>query len=484
LLFMRPKLDFSDPNWLQLSKTSQWIFGSKFLYSSPPRADQFLFWGRLPIVLLTGLLGFFVFHWAQQLYGNTAGLLALSLYAFCPNIIAHSHFVTTDMGVTAFLTVSFYCLWRFLKEAKIQNLCFSGLSMGAALASKYFALFLLPVGLFFLWVFFRQIPSLSVGVQKLSNQFPGKKAGACQNQQLSFHYNSGDFWRELVCLDRSKLKMALIFLGLALLVAQLSYLGSLNPWLYIRGVIQVNANHNPNYEYYMNGNYQIGRWWCYFLVAFLAKATSPFLILIVIRFVFLLTNWKTDWWPSMFLLVPSIVLFIAVSAFGDCLGIRYVLPIFPMMIVFSSGTLKFLKKKAAFICVWGLLGWHFVSSIASFPYSLSYFNEFVGGPSKGIYWLDDSNVDWGQELKGVKQYMDANGIEIINLFSFSPYDNPGYYGIKQTGLTAFNPDSPPSGIYAISAHRLMRFKHRGFDMLSRYPMIGHLGYSMYIFKIS
>jgi hypothetical protein len=477
LLFMQPKVDFSDPNWLQPSAMSQSEFGFKFLYSNPPRADQFLFWGRFPIVLLSAWLGFFVFRWAQQLYGSTAGLLALSLYAFCPNVIAHSHFVTTDMGVTTFLTITFYNLWLFLQKGKMRSLCFSGLSMGAALASKYSALFLLPVGLLFLWGFFRPTSPLSMESKKNSNKYPATKMGDWQDR-------AGDFWRELFRLNRSKLKVVTIFLGLAVLVVQLSYLGSVNPWLYIRGAIQVNANHSRIYEYYMNGDFKAGGWGDYFLLAFLVKATAPFIILLFVRLIFLLTNWETDWRPSMFLMVPSVVLFIAISAFADCMGVRYVLPIFPMMMVFSSGTYNFLKKKTAFICILGLFSWHIVSSIASFPYSLSYFNEFVGGPSKGIYWLDDSNVDWGQELKGVKQYMDANGVKIITLFSFSPFDNPNYYGINQTGLTTFNPNSPPSGIYVVSAHRLTRLKLQGFDMLSRYPVIGHLGYSMYIFKIS
>jgi hypothetical protein len=234
----------------------------------------------------------------------------------------------------------------------------------------------------------------------------------------------------------------------------------------------------------MNGAFKAGGWWNYFILAFLVKATAPFLVLLFIRLIFLSTNWKRDWWPSMFLVAPSIVLFIAVSAFADCMGVRYLLPLFPMMMIFASGTLTFLKKSTAFICIWGLLGWHIVSSIASFPYSLSYFNEFIGGPSKGIYWLDDSNIDWGQELKGVKQYMDTNGIGTITLLSFSPYDNPNYYGIHQTDRTSFDSNSPPPGIYVVSAHRLTRLKLQGFDMLSRYPVIGHLGYSMYVFKIS
>jgi hypothetical protein len=46
LLFMRPKVDFSDASWLKPSSISQSIFGYRFLYADPLRADQFLFWGR------------------------------------------------------------------------------------------------------------------------------------------------------------------------------------------------------------------------------------------------------------------------------------------------------------------------------------------------------------------------------------------------------------------------------------------------------
>ena len=485
LLFMQPKVDFTDPNWLQASSISQWEFGHRFLYSNPARADQLLFWGRLPIVLLAGWLGFIIFRWAQQLYGNAAGLLALGLYALCPNVIAHSHFITTDMGVTAFLTISFYCLWRFAKEGKTRDLCFSGLSMGAALASKYSALFLLPVALLFLWAFSRRMAPASARLQKHGNQALAGGERDRRDGKSSLDpdaFSPIGFWREFFSFDRSKLKVVIIFLGLALLVVQLSYLGSLDPLLYPRGALQVNANHDPNYEYYLNGNFKAGGFAEYFLVAFLVKATAPFLILIFIRLIFLLANWERDWRQSIFLVVPAAAFFVGVSVFAECLGVRYLLPLFPMMMVFSAGALHFIKKKAALVFVWGLLGWHCVSSLASFPYSLSYFNEFAGGPSRGIYWLDDSNIDWGQELKEVKRYMDKNGVEIVKLLSFSPYDNPDYYGIRHIDLRKSEPSSSPAKIYAISAHSIVRLKQQGVDILAQMTMVGHLGHSMYILK--
>src|SRR3989338_3654153 len=81
----------------------QWVFGQDFIYKWNTNTDQLLFFGRLPIVLLSLLLGYFVYLFAKKLYGVKAGLFALFLYVFSPNILAHSQLVTTDLGGALFL---------------------------------------------------------------------------------------------------------------------------------------------------------------------------------------------------------------------------------------------------------------------------------------------------------------------------------------------------------------------------------------------
>ena len=75
----------------------QWEAGRVLLYESGNDPDQILFWARFPIVLISLLLGWFVFKWAKELAGYLAGFIALLLYAFDPNILGHNHFVTTDL---------------------------------------------------------------------------------------------------------------------------------------------------------------------------------------------------------------------------------------------------------------------------------------------------------------------------------------------------------------------------------------------------
>src|SRR5262249_24431653 len=46
---------------------------------------------RVPIMILAALLALIIFAWASEMYGRPAGALAMTLAAFCPNILAHGH---------------------------------------------------------------------------------------------------------------------------------------------------------------------------------------------------------------------------------------------------------------------------------------------------------------------------------------------------------------------------------------------------------
>src|SRR5206468_2193426 len=69
-----------------------------------------------------------------------------------------------------------------------------------------------------------------------------------------------------------------------------------------------------------------------------------------------------------------------------------------------------------------------LTSLKVAPHQLAYFNELVGGPAEGYRYLSDSNVDWGQDLKGVKAYMEQQGLEMIYLSYFGSAP-PSYYAI-------------------------------------------------------
>jgi hypothetical protein len=131
---------------------------------------------------------------------------------------------------------------------------------------------------------------------------------------------------------------------------------------------------------------------------------------------------------------------------------------------------------AVVIAAAGELGW-------VYPHCLAYFNCLAGGPARGYLYLADSNLDWGQDLKGLKQWMDEKGVNHINLCYFGTAD-PDYYHIHYTYLydPPFAPGlaKPPQlpGYVAISASYLVdnpRFLYR--------PPAAVVGYSIHIYWV-
>jgi hypothetical protein len=94
------------------------------------------------------------------------------------------------------------------------------------------------------------------------------------------------------------------------------------------------------------------------------------------------------------------------------IGHRHILPIYPVLIVMISSLVPWAVRQRIFVKggLAVMAGWLFVSSVGTFPHYLAYFNELVGGPENGYKYLVDSNLDWGQDLKGLKRYLERHGI--------------------------------------------------------------------------
>lgn len=490
LLVLRPKIDFSDPSWnLQ---PNQWKFSFDFLYSN--NADRLLFWGRMPVVLLTTLLGFFIFLWARQLYGNNSGVFALALFSFSPTFIAHSHLVTLDAGMAALLTIAFYFLGRHAHTGKRASLIYSAVFMGLALASKYLAFAMLPAFAILLWFIYQKDPFHSFpgnGAENRKETTSKQKSRKGEQekpvQKSLVEEGSKNRWRIIRRFNLTLLSL-MILLAVISLAALLSYLEVPGFRGILKGIALIRGYERPKFPFYLHGNFKEGGAWYFLLITFLIKTTPPLLLLILTRMIFLFKNWKAEWKDSLFLVLPSFAYFFVVSAFANPIGVRYLLPACSLLIIFSSGLIHFLSdRKYATWVLWVLLGWHAASSLVAFPHHLSYFNEFAGGPAHGTEWLDDSNVDWGQELKSLKKVMEERSIPVVTLISFSPYDNPEYYGIhctrppQEEWVAIFN--NPQPGIYAVSAHWLARVTALGFDWKNRFPMIANLGNSMFVFEV-
>ncbi|WP_152609900.1 hypothetical protein [Geobacter sp. OR-1] len=139
--------------------------------------------------------------------------------------------------------------------------------------------------------------------------------------------------------------------------------------------------------------------------------------------------------------------------------------------------------------------WYLASAWYIAPHYLAYFNEIAGGPGNGYKYLVDGNLDWGQDLPGLKKFMDENGIKRISLSYFGA-DSPERYGIKYDWLPShylFNPEPDkevrvtPDQLVAISATNLqgVYFDDKNqYKWLLDYKPVAKIGYSIFVYDLS
>ena len=70
------------------------------------------------------------------------------------------------------------------------------------------------------------------------------------------------------------------------------------------------------------------------------------------------------------------------------------------------------------------------------PDHLAYFNQVVGGPRQGHHYLVDSNLDWGQDLKRLKAWMEEHKVGSVML-SYFGMTAPEFYQIEYECLPSF-----------------------------------------------
>jgi 4-amino-4-deoxy-L-arabinose transferase-like glycosyltransferase len=108
-------------------------------------ADDYLFWGRLGM-LPFAVVGALALTWlARRLFDRRVALAALALHAANPVVLANAPLLTCDAPLAALYVLVVALAFAQLRRPSWWGGVALGASLGAALATKYLALFLLPV---------------------------------------------------------------------------------------------------------------------------------------------------------------------------------------------------------------------------------------------------------------------------------------------------------------------------------------------------
>ena len=442
LLFLGAKAPLEHPSWAAGDSPE---FARQFFYVANHRADEFIFWARVPTLLLSLAFGACLYVWTRKRMGEAAALGALALYAFCPDILAHSSLATADLAVAFFffLTVISFAKWLDAPTASraagtaalaaLAFLCkFSAVMLfpcllGIALLSRrlhalHVRHLLLALGMFFVTVW----AGYGFEVKPLLKNTPSPEKKEAVYRRIGGEALA-DFAKN-VPVPLSTFSSA--FVAMMHTRAQ-----------------GTNA--------FLLGEWSTRGWWYYYFVAFAVKNTLPFLALLLIGLVRIRheTEDPVLIWTLFF---PPLLFFLSTMPDRAQAGIRYFLPIYPFFFAAAGVAFaRFWKWRRGRLAALGaaLLLWHALEALSVAPHSLAYFNELAGGPRNGYKVLRDSNLDWGQGLKTLAKKVRQKNYGRIVLDYPWPAD-PASYGIDYRPMTGSERDQPQNEVYAVSAHAL------------------------------
>jgi hypothetical protein len=394
---------------------------------------------RYTVLVLSVVLGIALYAWATRLGGVAAGLFALFLFAFCPNLLAHSRIAANDMTCTIFAFLALFALDGLRCRPTLARAVVAGVALGMALTAKLTSVVLLPlVALVFVLDARLRPRGALVALVAVAT------IGACMGG--TFDYGT-----------------------------------------YLAGFRKIYGASSSSYLYYLGGEFSAQSWWYYHLYAAALKTPVPLLVLFPIGTMVLVRRHR-DWTARLLALGP-IVTVVGASCFDPAnLGLRRILPVYPFVILAAAQAVRLGLPDAPRVALLGGLAlWQAASVLHVAPHHLSYFNELAGGPTRGILYLDDSNIDWGQDLPSLRRWLDGHPGVPARLEYFG-IARPETYGID---LRAMDEDTeicaPQRAVYVVSAHMLVFFDKvalvRGpqCSWLRRYRPADRIAYSMYVY---
>jgi hypothetical protein len=193
-------------------------------------------------------------------------------------------------------------------------------------------------------------------------------------------------------------------------------------------------------------------WWYYFPATFALKTPLALKVLLVLGF-FVRPKAASGWAPWV-LWWPVVVYLIVTQTRGLNIGHRHLLPLHPFLFAAAGGcaawALAHPRRRLLLPAVSVLAAWYAFSSLRVYPHFLAHFNELAGGPAGGYRYLVDSNLDWGQDLKGLAEALRERGIPAVKLSYFGSAD-PEYYGIRGEMLPSQMLPPPKSVTHRVEA---------------------------------
>jgi 4-amino-4-deoxy-L-arabinose transferase-like glycosyltransferase len=446
LLFIQPVESPNDPT---MSVTSEDKFARQgpFWANNGNRFASIGFWARVPMVLLTLVTGVLVFIFTRWLFGSRAAVLAVGLFSLEPTFLGHGRVVQTDAPAAFGYLLFFVALYVYWRKQTWRTACYLGVAAALAILAKYSMLLtglvLAPAFLILWW--------------RSSNRRAIVGHAVITLTAIILVINAAYFFKHQGLDATEPAWIAANFPGngqaVTLVVDALTYL---LPKEFLLGICFQIIHNRQGHSASLLGMYSQTGWWYYFPVAMGLKLTLPFLFLSIAS-----TFWSVKRiianreFKFLWVLIPAALYLIFVLFSHINIGVRYMLPMFPFMIILSAWLLDRLLEirtpRVASAVALILIGWVLVEAVRAYPNHISYMNQIAS--RKPHWWyLSDSNVEWGDDLRALAQYLQQKGERRVQDATLGGFGILQFYGIEcSDGLSIDPPDASSPRYLAIGA---------------------------------
>ena len=406
LLFLpleTPKLD--DLNRLP-SPDQTLVAADRFWTTNRPHFQSIFFWARVPMVVLTLLIGALVFTFTRDLFNVRAAVLAVALFSLEPTVLGHGR-VVKDIHVAFVYLLFFFALYRYGLKPSLRRALWLGFACGLGLVAKYSMVILVPL-LMVAFCFFVLRPPSGTGRRQILVHF------LIAVFSMLLLLNATYFFRrepliaaDIAALERNDPASS------ATLLSALKHSSIFVPPYFVYGVYRTYVHNDVGHSAFLLGDYRDRGWWYYFPVAFALKTTIPFLMIALVSLVWAAFGAIRREVRVLILLVPAGIYGLMAMSAGINIGIRHLLPVFPFLFILGGAFLDRLLRVrkhrglAVTLVVVAIAGCT-VEAVRAYPNYIVYMNQFASG-RPGWQYLSDSNVEWGDDTGALAQYLKERG---------------------------------------------------------------------------
>jgi 4-amino-4-deoxy-L-arabinose transferase-like glycosyltransferase len=472
------------------------IEGNRILHSLGTY-DRTLTLARMGILPFFVLAAVVVVLWGARLYGWDAALWALLLFTTLPPILGHSGVATTDMAIAACLSAALFAWWLWLERPTSGRSWALGIFLGLAVLSKLSALVFLAVGGLLILLCFRLDPNrtaITGSVLSISRMRAARWVylAAFLTIWAGYRFSVGplvpppEAEAETAPAKRVPPTRPTALDSVVLAVERAAVYPA--PELF-RGFVALYQKNQQGHRSYLLGEVRTNGWWYFFPLALGVKTPLGLLFLFAVGLGAL--AWATVKQQRWTQFAPALVasgLLLAAMTSGINIGVRHVLPIYPLMALVAGVGARTLWHwrpgiPAGPVLAALLVGWQVTSSFRVHPDYLAYFNELAPHPER---ILVDSDLDWGQDLKRLADTLRARNITELSI----AYN--GSADLTRHGLPTIHdlvPYQPTSGWIAISVFCLKMGKigtrtPDEFAWLERFDPVARVGSSIWLYHLT